>query len=121
MMKTAMVVEDEDNLRRYYSVVLERLGFNVLTAEDGDIALKLMEGNPAVDLVILDLKMKRLGGKDAYPRLKAIKPALKVIVSSAYVHDKDEEELMRLGVDAVLKKPFRMLTFKETICRVTEA
>lgn len=114
-MKTALVIEDEETLRGYFAGVLEKLGIKVITADDGDSAIREMKKNPKVDLIILDLKMKRMGGKEAYPQLKRINPAAKVIVSSAYVGPEDEDELKKMGVDAVLRKPFPLLTFRSTV------
>ena len=112
-MKTVLVVDDEEVLRGYFSAILSRLGFNVMTADDGDTAIFVLEQNPGVDLIVLDLKMKRMGGRQAYAHLKRIKPDVKVLVSSAYVDD--EEELLSMGVDAVLKKPFPILSFKSMV------
>lgn len=114
-MKTALVIEDEETLRGYFAGVIERLGVRVLTAEDGDVAIEEMKKNPDIDLIILDLKMKRMGGKEAYPKLKEINPDVKVIISSAYVDAEEEEELKSMGVNAVLKKPFPLLTFRSTV------
>jgi CheY-like chemotaxis protein len=113
--KTALVVDDEDIVRDYYAAVLSTMGLRVLTADDGDTAIAVLEKNPEVDLLVLDLKMKRMSGKEAYKLLKQIKPDMKVIVSSAYITSSEGKQLQEMGVDAILKKPFPMLSFRETV------
>ena len=114
-MKTAVVIEDDDIVRGYFAAILERLGLKVLTADDGSTGIDVVKENPGVELIVLDLKMKKMGGKETYPYLKKISPQAKVIISSAYVGDEEAKELLEAGVDAILKKPFPMLSFKNTV------
>jgi|GEM_PF-4244158 CheY-like chemotaxis protein len=119
-MKTALVVDDEDVMRDYFSAVLESLGLRVLTADDGETAIQVMKQNPNIDLIILDLKMKTMGGQEAYPHLKNINPRAKVLISSAFIDGETESKLLEMGIDAILKKPFPLLSFKATVLELLE-
>lgn len=114
-MKTVLVVDDEDFIRDYLAAVLDNLGVKVLTADDGDTALKLMEGDSSIDLVILDLNMRRLNGWQTYPLLKELKADIKVIISSASIDASSAARLRGMKVDAILRKPFKMTDFELTV------
>ena len=68
MSKRVMVVDDEPDVRKYLTTVLEKNGYETITAEDGRVALeKVQKEKP--DLVILDLQMPNQTGTDFYRRL----------------------------------------------------
>ena len=110
-MKTVLVIDDDKIIRDYCEALLEMFPVNVLTADDGDAGIKIMEEHPEVDLIILELEMKRINGWQAYPRLKGIKHDVKVLVSSSYIYDGTERKLKEMGVDAVLRRPFHPIGF----------
>ncbi len=87
--------------------MLEKLGYSVTVCKDGIDAIEYYEKNyNEVDLIILDLIMPLLGGKQTFNELKKINPSLKVILSSGYSIDGEVQELMDNGVQGFIQKPY---------------
>ncbi len=87
--ETVLLVEDEPMLRELGTTVLEELGYRVLCAENGVDALRLMSENPTVgiDLLLTDVVMPKMGGRELAERLRPIHPKAKVIFCSGYTED----------------------------------
>jgi CheY-like chemotaxis protein len=79
-----LVVEDEDAVRRLAIRALSEQGYSVLGARDGAEALSLLEVNGGVDLVLTDVVMPRMGGRELAERLSASAYGAKVLVMSGY-------------------------------------
>lgn len=107
--RTVLIVDDEDIVRRAGRRLLEALGYEVLEADDGDVALDVWEERGSeIDLVILDMMMPRLDGCDALAELRRRAPDLKVLMTSGY---SEREVLARSGEhrpDGFIPKPFRL-------------
>jgi signal transduction histidine kinase/CheY-like chemotaxis protein len=104
---TILVVDDEPHVRRVCSRILERLGFQVVTAADGQEALNLFQEHDGRFLcVLLDLTMPGMDGVATFRHLKRLQPDLKVILFSGY----DESQAVQLFVDeglaGFIQKPF---------------
>jgi len=83
--ETILVVEDEERVRRFACDALRRLGYTVLEASDGIAALeRLGEAACPVDLVVTDVVMPRMGGRDLAARLRDLHPNLPVLFMSGY-------------------------------------
>jgi len=83
--ETILLVEDEPSLRNVAKRVLERLGYIVLTATDGEDALRLFAEQPdAIDLVISDLVMPQMSGRQLYEALKRDYPDVRFMLTSGY-------------------------------------
>ena len=120
-MKTVLVIDDDKIIRDYYEAMIGMLfPVNVLTADDGDTCIKIMEEHPEVDLIILDLQIKRMSGWELYPRLRKIKNDVRAIVASAYIYDDVEKKLKEMGVDAILRKPFYPTGFGDIVRNLLE-
>jgi two-component system, cell cycle sensor histidine kinase and response regulator CckA len=105
--ETLLLVEDEDVLRGLVRRVLERHGYTVLEASDGEEALALCEQHDGViHLVVSDVVMPRMGGRELAERLSAVRPELQVLYVSGYTDD----DVVRHGLldprMAYLQKPF---------------
>jgi two-component system, cell cycle sensor histidine kinase and response regulator CckA len=92
------------------SELLTRAGYSVLTATNGRDALDLY-GNQRNDisLVILDLIMPEMGGKECFQELVNINPKVKVILSTGLLSDGTAEEATVLGVRGLVEKPYNMI------------
>ena len=103
---TILVVEDDPLVRTIARRALTDAGFEVVEASDGGEALSLMAGHEQIDVVLSDLAMPGLGGRELAQRLSAIRPGLPVVFMSGYTDD----DLTRRGLlDAgipYLEKPF---------------
>ena len=82
--ETVLLVEDEPTVRQVTSRLLERLGYVALHAADGLEALAILEGNAAVDVVLSDVVMPRMGGADLAKELARRRPDLPVVLMSGY-------------------------------------
>ncbi len=84
-----LVVDDEPTIRRTAKMALERYGYEVLVARDGQMAVDLFAERPdEIRLVVMDLTMPEMGGEEALRRLQEIRPDVRVILSSGY-HETD--------------------------------
>jgi hypothetical protein len=120
--ETILFVDDEAILRNLGRTMLERNGYRVLLAEDGVQALELyQEHRDRVDLIILDLTMPRLSGRDTFRALRAINPEVQVLFASGYSPEQlsTEEHEQIAGFVA---KPYRprelALIIRETLDRI---
>ena len=113
-----LLADDEPLVRRVARRVLRHAGMEVIEAVDGEDAVaRMREHRDRVDVVLLDLDMPRMSGEMAFPRLKALSPGVKVVISSGYV-DRDREETLRAaGVDDILHKPYDSLALVQAIAR----
>ena len=84
--RTIMLVEDEEMLRDLGVMMLESDGYRVIAARDGVEAVEMFENHAdEIGLVVCDLGLPRLGGRDVFLRMKEIKPSVRAIVASGYL------------------------------------
>lgn len=106
--ETILLVEDEPSVQLLAAVVLRKLGYTVLEASNGAEALRLVEREPSrqIDLLLTDVVMPKVGGREMAARLAMTRPNLRVLYMSGYtdetLFDQDESGL-RAGF---LQKPF---------------
>lgn len=103
-----LCADDDDDILSLVALRLERAGFEVVRAHDGDAAIELARGRRP-DIAVLDVMMPRRTGYEVLAELRsdASLGALKVILLSARVQDADVERGLDAGADAYLAKPFR--------------
>jgi two-component system, cell cycle sensor histidine kinase and response regulator CckA len=102
---TVLLVDDEEMIRVLGRTILETNGYRVLEAQDGQEAVETfaVKGDE-IDLVILDVTMPRLSGRDAFGRIQTCKPGTRVLFSSGY----SSEDLSGIeGSLGMLTKPYR--------------
>lgn len=106
---TILLVEDEEAVRAFASRALSTRGYNVLEAENGEIALDIVEEfGDDIDLVISDVVMPHLDGPSMAKKLRLTYPDIKVIFISGYTEDAFEDELERPEDFHFLPKPFSL-------------
>lgn len=108
-----LIMDDEQMLRSLAREMLERLGYTVVTVEDGVEAVeaykKGMDSDAPFDAVILDLTIKGgMGGEQAIRELRKIDPDVKAIVSSGYFNDPVMADFQAYGFVAAMAKPYEM-------------
>jgi CheY-like chemotaxis protein len=105
--ETILVVEDEEALRRLARRILESRGYTVLDAANGRDAIDVMaQHGSAVDLVLSDVVMPVMGGRELVERLLPVYPFLRVLFMSGYTEDMMlRHRIAELGI-RVLEKPF---------------
>jgi|GEM_PF-880438 len=117
-----LVVDDENVVREMAREILDLAGFQVLTADDGQQALDLLEKNPhAVDLVLLDVVMPGLGGLEVLKRIKARHPWIKVVLASGMFDQGQEEAQVWRQSDGRLGKPYRAGDLLATLNQALQA
>lgn len=105
--ETVLFVDDEEMIIDVGRAVLEKLGYEVLTAKSGKEAIEIYKINPKkIDMVILDMVMPETGGGDTYEKLRDINPDIKVLLSSGYSIDGQAGEILSRGCDGFIQKPF---------------
>jgi len=105
--ETILVVEDDDSLRNFAQKALQRHGYRVLAAENGKDALSVSEEHEgSIELMITDVVMPKMSGKETAERLQPFHPQMKVIYMSGYT----DNAIVHHGVLApglnFLEKPF---------------
>ena len=100
-----LVVEDQEDVRKFAVEVLESRGYSVLSSVDGESALVLAERYPApIHLLVTDVVLPGINGRDLAQRLKASRPAMNVLFTSGYTHDVIAEHgVLEPGVSYIAK------------------
>lgn len=120
--ETILLVEDEEFVRELGERLLERFGYRVISVADGQEALEAYtKEQDKISLVILDIVMPRMSGKDCLQELLKINPAVKVIVSSGVAQGDRVREVVDLGAKGSLLKPYGMKALQEKIREVLES
>jgi signal transduction histidine kinase/CheY-like chemotaxis protein len=112
---TILVVDDEPIVRNSLRRALTRFGHRVLEAGDGPTALAALGGaDPPVELIILDLVLPG-GGAGIFELLKAVRPDVKVIVSSGYSPDGEASRGLASRVEGFLPKPYELAQLRAAV------
>lgn len=120
--ETILVVDDEVTIRALVKDVLEERGYSVLAASDGREAVDMFQKNSeGIDLVILDMTMPVMGGRETFIQLKEIKPSVRAILSTGYSEDDRAREVLALGVMAFVQKPYRVDDLAASVRKVLDA
>jgi PAS domain S-box-containing protein len=121
-METVLLVDDEEKIRNTCKDNLIMLGYTVITADSGIRAVEIYkEKADAIDVVVLDMIMPGLSGKDTYERLKRINPAIKVLLASGYTMEGQAGEILDEGCNAFIQKPFKIEQLSMMIREVMES
>lgn len=106
--ETVLVAEDNAEVRDLIKAVLERAGYRVIEASDGQEAVhKFMENRDTVRMLLLDVTMPRKDGKEAYREIKGTNPLIRAVFMSGYTAEIiDKKGMLEIGVDFV-SKPVR--------------
>jgi len=120
--ETILVAEDEDGVRSLTREVLEKYGYTVLEAANGEEALKVAEAHEGpLDLLLSDVVMPRMGGPELAQALLAKRPSVKVLYMSGYTdHPMVRRGVVNAGV-AFLQKPFTPTVLVTRVREVLEA
>ncbi len=110
---TILLVDDEDSVQKLLTFPLEREGFRVVHARDGEEALRRF-GEEDVDLVVLDLMLPRLDGLEVCKRLRA-ESSVPIIMLTARDDELDKVLGLELGADDYITKPFSIREFRSRV------
>ncbi|MFO0977633.1 MAG: ATP-binding protein [Planctomycetaceae bacterium] len=118
--RRVLVVDDDENIRDVFRLMLRQLGYDVITAESGEQAVTLLlDRDLILDFVLLDLKMPGMTGWECREELRRLRPELPVIIASGY--DPSPEHRIENAPDVFLRKPFTLQSLKLAVEAVLEA
>ena len=114
-MATILLAEDENAVRAIARRMLTSLGYKVIEARHGRDALTLADTNVHIDLLVTDVVMPELGGRELATTLREVRPGLPVLFMSGYTDD----ELLRRGIlepgVRLLRKPFNKIDLARVV------
>ncbi|MDQ1354454.1 MAG: two-component system, cell cycle sensor histidine kinase and response regulator CckA [Acidobacteriota bacterium] len=113
-----LVVDDEASIRDVATLLLESLGYNVITTESGEQAVEICK-KELPDVVILDLTIPDgIGGKETAEEIRKFNKDIKLIVSSGYSNDPVMSRYQECGFDDVLMKPYKLEQIAKVVHRL---
>ncbi len=119
--ETILLVDDEPLVRNLGRSILEDLGYTILLATDGEEALQTYEKEKErIDLVVLDLSMPYLSGREVLEELASTNPDLRVIISSGYAKEDHSSDLAEFGIAAYIPKPYRPIELARVVRQVLD-
>ena len=119
---TVLVVDDEKTVRDVTTSMLKRMGFNVITAVNGQEATEIFQDRlNEIDCVLLDLTMPIMNGEECFHELRKIRKDICVIIYSGYSDDEISKKFVDQRVNEFLQKPFRLKTLRNKMRKVFES
>jgi PAS domain S-box-containing protein len=119
--ETILLVDDEELVRDLGARILSKAGYNVISASDGKEALELFQANKeGISVVILDLIMPQLGGKQCLDRMLAISPTVKVLIASGHLPSDTTREALASNARGFVDKPYDMRQLLEIVRSVLD-
>ena len=104
---TILVVDDEEHIVKVCSRLLQRFGYEVLTAAGGKEAIELVRQHGAkISVVLLDMTMPEMSGRQTYEALRKIRPGIKVLLCSGSSIEGHAQQLLDRGCSGFIQKPF---------------
>jgi two-component system chemotaxis response regulator CheY len=119
-----LVVDDEQNLRKAVHRTLTKAGYDVIEAEDGEKGIAAVQAgdNPLrLDVIICDVHMPKVGGKEVVTYLKSQFPSVPNIVLTGDPQYKDATDFLANGASAYLAKPFEPAALVKTVAKCVES
>jgi two-component system cell cycle sensor histidine kinase/response regulator CckA len=113
---TILVAEDNPQVQGMIVRALEESGYSVITAKDGSDAIAIYEKRgPDIDLVILDMLMPHVGGRDCFYMIKEIDAQARILLMTGFTANDSMEDFLDEGAAGVITKPFELQHFTATI------
>ena len=102
-----MLVDDEAAVRQTFEMSMTELGHEVVTCEDGVTAVEVYRRRwQELDVVVLDMVMPRLNGRETFLALKEINAGVRVLIASGFALDRETEAALAAGAAGFVQKPF---------------
>jgi CheY-like chemotaxis protein len=116
---TILVVDDEEAILTVASLILGRMGFDVLKARSGEEAVAVFsrEGS-RISAVLLDFVMPGMDGRETALRLRELDPAVRILIVSGYISRDDGGDLRDIPCNGMLKKPYDMGRLSEALRKI---
>lgn len=114
-----LIVDDDKAHRTMLTTLMDSWGYRLQAADDGDTAVECVKKGP-FDLILMDIRMVRMSGIDALAQIKAINPAIPVVIMTAYASVDTAVRALKAGAYDYLTKPFDFDKLKITLQRALE-
>jgi PAS domain S-box-containing protein len=116
---TILLVDDEEMILEVGKGMLETLGYSVLASGGGREAVEIYRrDHSGIDLVVLDLVMPDMGGRETYEQMRSINPGVRVLLSSGFSLDSLAKEMLTYGCDGFIQKPFFIQEFSQEVAKI---
>jgi CheY-like chemotaxis protein len=112
---TVLLVDDEQMIREAAGSALESIGLKVIMACDGREAVEIFRREKSIDLVLMDLTMPHMDGREAFQHLRRIRPDIPVILSSGYNEQESIQEFLGRGLAGFLQKPYTLRALEQVV------
>ena len=120
--ETILVVDDEELIRDLAARILTKSGYRVITASNGEEALKVYQSQSnEISLIILDLIMPTMGGKDCLKKILEIDPQARVLIASGYSAAGKTKETIDVGAKGFVNKPYDVRQVLQAVRDVLES
>jgi signal transduction histidine kinase/CheY-like chemotaxis protein len=120
--ETILIIDDEPDILEIGKEMLEVLGYQVHSAQNGKKALELYtQHKNMIHLVILDMIMPEMNGEQVYDGLLEINPDIRVLISSGYSQSGPAEKILKKGCNGFIQKPFKIQLLSQAIRKVLNA
>lgn len=120
--ETILLVDDEEFVQDLGKRILERSGYTVLISANGKEALDLYKKErDKISLVILDLIMPEMGGKQCLEELLKIEPKARVLIASGFAANRQTKEAMETGARGFVGKPYNLKEMLQTVRKVLDS
>ena len=117
--ETILLADDEETILDACGTMLERMGYNVITAQGGHEAIAVyQERHAEIDMVILDIIMPDINGGEVFDHLVEIDPHVKVLLSSGYTIEDQAAAILERGCNGFIQKPYEMERLNRSIREV---
>jgi two-component system response regulator PilR (NtrC family) len=115
-----LVVDDEQSMRELLGIMLRQVGYDVTQADGGEAAIQALQTTDIFDVVITDLRMRKVDGLAVLRAAKEHSPHTVVLVVTAFASTETAVEAMKLGAYDYVTKPFKLDELKLTIANALE-
>ena len=119
--ETVLIIEDEEIILNLAKDILEKYGYTVLTAEDGQKGIdEYVKNKDTIDLILLDLTMPEMSGQMVFEEMLKIDPKIRVIISSGHSDEETRKGILSLAKGYV-KKPYKMNELTQAVRAVLDS
>lgn len=116
-----LLVDDEMIMRTTGEAILQELGYRVILAENGSQAFNIFrERSEEIDLVLIDMIMPVMNGRDCFFALKKIQPGIPIVLASGFSRNEDLIDLEKQGLSGFIQKPYRGSELSHIVAKVLD-
>ncbi|ERP38953.1 response regulator [Chitinivibrio alkaliphilus] len=118
---TILIIDDEELIRHTAQTILQKKGYHAYTASDGPSGVTLFrKKKKEIDLIILDMNMPVMSGRETFEEIRTISPQVPVLISSGFSHSAYVTTIQEESYTAFLQKPFRRQELYATVATVLQ-